>query len=161
MRANDAFRAELHDTIRDIGAWADGLTDVSGVEIAETAEHWRLRLNPRAPSACPVEIILYSDQTYDVIIGQETYEGRPLDTFPQIPRLLAAIAEGRVITREWTTVATGARHSIATVVEMSDGEVWYGERNDDIIGRVAGREACAVRDRHYSPYRSVFAHQAA
>jgi len=160
MRANDAFRTELHTTIRDIGAWADGLTDVARVEVAETAEHWQLRLSPRVPSACPVEIVLYSDQSYDVIVGQETYEGRPLDDLTEIPRLLAAIAEGRVISREWTTVATGARHSIATVVELADGDRWSGERSDDVIGRVAGREACAVRDRHYVPYRCHFARQA-
>ncbi len=161
MRANDAFRSELHTTIRDIGAWADGLTDVSHVEIGEATDHWRLRLSPRVPSACPTEIILYSDQTYDVTIGLETYEGRPLDSLAEIPLLLAAVAEGRVITREWMTVATGAGHSIATVVRMADGHVWYGERSDEIIGRIASREACAVRDRHYSPYRPAFVRQAA
>ena len=161
MRANDAFRSELHAAIRDIGAWADGLTDVARVEISETAEHWRLRLSPHAASACPVEIVLSGDQTYDVMVSQETYEGRPLDSLAEIPRLLAAIAEGRVITRHWMTTATAARHSIATVIEMADGGVWSGERNDDIIGRISGRDACAVRDRHYLPYRTEFARQAA
>ncbi len=152
MRPDDAFRAELHDTIRTLRTWADGLSDVATVDVSEADRHWRLRLVPHAPAACPVEVILYSDQRYDIEIGPETYEGLAAEPLARYLPLLMAISEGRVLTRTWSTLATGAHHSTATRIDATDG-IWQHEHVQAAIARVADRAACGVRDRHFAPYR--------
>ncbi|MFM9939112.1 MAG: hypothetical protein ACKVP7_06415 [Hyphomicrobiaceae bacterium] len=152
MRADDVFRAELHDTIRALRAWAESLSDVATVDLSEADRHWRLRLVPHEAAACPVEVILYSDQRFDLAVGPETYEGLAALALSRFAPLLDAITQGRVVTRTWSTLATGAHLATATIVEAADGP-WQHERETAAIARAADRDACSVRDRHYAPYR--------
>lgn len=161
MRADDAFRRALHDTVRDIGAYVDGLRDVADVAVSESADHWRVLLAPRGAAACPVELILHACQTFDIALGGEVYEDQPLNDPAQISLVLRAIVEGHVRTRVWSTLATGARHTVETIVTLPDGGNWSGGRRSSLIGELFSREACSVTDRHYVPYRTAGARQAA
>lgn len=154
MRANDAFRNELHSTIRGLRTWADSLNGVAEVDISEADDHWRLNLVPHGTAACPVELVLYSDQRYDCAIGSETYEDQPATDLASLLPLLQAIVDGRLVTRSWTTVATGAHLATATIVNTPGGP-WMREHVNATLERIADRDAAAVRDRHYAPYARV------
>ena len=152
MRADDAFRTELHTTIRALRAWSDTLIDVAQRDIAEADAHWRLRLAPHEPAACPVEVVIYSDQRYDAAIGSEVYEDLPATDLSTLLPLLQAIFDGKLVTRTWATLATGAHLATATIAETTAG-TWMNEHVNEAIARIADREATSVRDHHYAPYR--------
>ncbi len=156
MLAADAFRPQLHAAIETLRAWSRGLADCATIDEAEAADHWRVTIAPHAPAACPVELILHAGQRFDIAIGPETYEDQPLDDIALFASLLGAIAEGRVVTRTWSTQATGAVVETETVIDLSGdgGAKWAGSRADPVLGRLTTRDACEARTRHYAPYRS-------
>ena len=151
MQSDDAYRNELHALIRELRAWIEGFAEIVEYEATEAADYWRLAVMPRAATACPIELILHRNQRYDMTIGRETYEDRPIESLGLFQPLLQAIVEGHVITRTWTTLATGAHHSVETIVDLG-GEIWRAEHVNPDIATVAGRDQCAARDRHYAAY---------
>lgn len=155
MLSDDMFRTALAPIVAGLEAWADTLAGVAAVEHGQEGTFWRLALQPIAPAACPVEIIVHQRQTYDVGIGPESYEDLPLEDLGRLLPLLQAVAAGRVVTRSWTTLATGALGMVETIVEMDvagRSDTWQRERvllGPNSAGvRATGR----ARDRHYAPY---------
>lgn len=152
MRASDAFRNELHAAIAALRAWAQGLADVADIAETEADDYWRLALRPHAATACPVELVVYADQRYDIAIGGEVWEDNTLGAASELLPLLAAISEGRVVTRTWETLATGAPFEVESIVETGE-RPWRAARTNPALARIVSREDCVARTRHYAPYR--------
>jgi len=136
--------------------WAAGFADVAAVDIGETAGHWRLNLVPHEAAACPVEIVLYSNQRYDCAIGGEIYEDQPATDLAHMLPLLEAITQGRLVTRVWRSRATAAALAVATIVETNAG-AWQREHADTLFARIGVRDTATLHDRHYAPYRRAVA----
>lgn len=152
MLADDVFRNGLRELIAELRTWTLQNADCATVEEAETDAFWRFAVSPRSACGCPLEIIVHRDQHYDAQIGDEVYEGLSVERLDLFARLVDAIAGGRVITRTWATPATGAVHSVETIVDLPGGTL-TGERRIDTVAALADRAACVARDRHWVPYR--------
>lgn len=151
MLPSDAYRTKLHETIAALRYWVPTLRHVADAEDVETEAYWRLAVRPRTAQACPFELILHSDQHYDLLIGNEVFERRPVESLGAFQPLLEAIAAGRVITRHWFTVATGSLAAIETIVTPAGGTDWRRIRRMAPLERVPLEECHAV-DRHYVRY---------
>ncbi len=151
MLSDDAFRTRLREAIASLRDWTATNRDVAEVDEIETPEYWRIEIRPRAAAACPVELILHRAQVYDLMIGAETFAGRPIEQLDLFRKLIEAIAAGNVITRTWLTAGTGAIHSVETSVTYESGTL-AGERREALAVTIS-RDACLAIDRAYVPYR--------
>jgi hypothetical protein len=152
-RAADVFRAELDAVISAIRAWRRSIADVARTTETAGEDFWRVTVEPLSPHACPCELILHRDQHFDLAVGSEVYERRPIGESRLIPLLLQAIGEGRVTARTLLSPNTGAARSLETIIRTADGGTWRCER---LLGNGAGAlapDAYQARDRHYAPYR--------
>lgn len=152
MQSDDVFRNELAGAIDALRACKAEYADCAEMEEVGTADYWRLAVAPRLPGACPMELILHRDQRYDAQIGEETYEALPVERLDLFAPLFRAVAAGQVVTRTWVTPATGALHSVETIVRLERGTL-TGERLIEPLASLVGREECVARDRHWVPWR--------
>lgn len=152
MLSDDAFRNELAGVIDALRAWKSRNADWAAIDEEETPAFWRLAVQPKEARACPLEIVLHRNQRYDAQIGEESYEGLPVERLDLFEPLVDAVAEGRVVTRTWATPATGAVHSVETIVHLGRGTL-TGQRLVDPVASLVERDACVARDRHWVPYR--------
>lgn len=152
MLATDAYLAKLEQTIASLKAWTGFIADVAAIEASDGANSWRLAIRPKAPQACPLELLLRRDQHYDIALGSEVYEDQPADDLDLFLGLVKAIAEGRVVTRTERSMATGATIAIETMVATGEGRRWVRRRQLPVAA-VADPEQVICHDRHYTPYR--------
>lgn len=124
MLSDDVFRTKLSATFSALLRTAERLSDVADAGHAQTREFVRLSLVPHARGACPVEIMLRTDQLYDISVGTEFYEDCRIQTFDTFVPLIEAIAKGDVIQRRHVSAVTGTERSIETLVRLPGGEVW-------------------------------------
>ena len=152
MLATDAYLAKLEQTIASLKAWTGFIADVASVETSDGASSWRLVIRPKAPQACPVELLLRHDQLYDIAGASEVYEDQPADDLELFLPLLEAVAEGRVVTRTEQSKATGAVYAVETRIAAAAGRTWV-RRRELPAARLADPEQTVFADRHYTPYR--------
>lgn len=152
MLATDAYLAKLEQTIASLKAWTGFIADVAAVETGDGASSWRLVIRPKAPQACPVELLLRHDQLYDIAVASEVYEDQRAEDLDGFLRLIEAIAEGRVVTRTEQSRATGAVYAVETRVDIAPGKAWV-RRRELPAARIADPEQTIFTDRHYTPYR--------
>jgi hypothetical protein len=153
MPADDTHRVKLQQLIASLKAWSGFVADVAKVEVTEIGQAWRILLQPKAASACPMEMLLDGGSTRcDLRIAGETYEDWPLPSLDIVLPLIEAVAEGRVVTRYTSSAATGLPLSVATVISLADGR--HLETSLDRPGhRAPAADAVQIRDTHYLPYR--------
>lgn len=158
MLPQDQFDRRFDDLVASLTAWSDALRDAAEVATEATQTYWRLRLDPQAAGACPAEIILYRTQTYDMMIGQESYEGLPLDAIETVQQALAAIARGEVMTRMTRSAATDQLMAVTTVVGHEASPLF--ERTRSLSHPLSSAAPCTAamseavtHRRHYTPYR--------
>jgi hypothetical protein len=150
---DDAFRAQLRAVLSRIKTWAASMGDVARIEMSEADTYWRLRAEPAAEHACPLELIIHADQHFDLIVGPETYERRPIEDVQLFAQLVEAIGDGRVITRTLASRNTDAVRSVETLVALDGGAKWRGEHLNKPLASAIQAEDCEARERHYVPYR--------
>jgi len=148
MLPPDQFDRRFDTVLAALVAWADRLRDVAEVTTETAPAFWRLRLDPLAIGPCPVELILHRNQTFDVMIAAEAYEGEPLADLDAIEPILAAIVAGNVATKTVRSTATGRLLTTTTVVGLAATPLFERTRN---TGVPVGAGIVAVR--HYPPYR--------
>lgn len=158
MLPQDQFNRRFDDLVASLSAWSDALRDTAELMTEVTQTYWRLRLDPQAAGACPVEIILHRNQTYDMMIGQESYEGLPLDAIETVQQVVAAIARGEVMTRITRSAATDQPIGVSTVVGHEESPLFERTRSVTHPLSPAAPRNVAVSDavthrRHYTPYR--------
>jgi hypothetical protein len=150
MLSDEAYRSRLRATIASIRYWAPQITDAAKVEESETPEYWKLAVTPHVPGACPFELILRADRHYGIVVGSETFEDLPIESFDGFLPLVEAIAAGRLIQRRWSSAATGLDEAIETIITLGNSAEWRRGTGLDRLGEEAG---LVRRDHHYLPYR--------
>ena len=132
MSSDDSFRKQLQHVIAALEDWAKEMEPWATVELGPADGTWRISAVPHAPTACPFEIILRPDRKFDMIVGGEIYEDQPLDALTDIPQLVRAISNGRILIRRWTGQATGLLYSVETIVDLpGSDEGRFVRRNPD------------------------------
>ncbi len=149
MFADDTFRTELAAVISKLTAWSQSVRDAGPIDVRQGHGFWSLSARPATPGACPVTLILRSDQKYDLALGPESVEDRAIEDFGFFPALLDAVASGRVERRRYLSAATGAEHMHEVRVLMRDGTVWV-ERKGRPVG--AHDDGVIEETARYLPY---------
>lgn len=151
MRPDDVFLARLQLTITALRYWAPSIADAADIEESETPDHWRLRVSPRLPEACPFELILRGGQIYDIAIAGEDYDARPITSLDLFAPLVEAIVAGSVLQRRWASTSTGAPRAVETIVILADGRRWRGTETSPAGSIDLDGAECS--DHYFLPYR--------
>lgn len=147
MQSDDIYRQKLAQLAASIKAWSGFVADVARVETSEDGPVWRFSMQPRAARACPCEIALDSaTQGCDLSIGGETFEGFALPSLDIVLPLLKAVAEGQVVTRHYSSAATGLPVSTSTVITLENGTRLEA-------GNAQTADGLECRPVHFVPYR--------
>lgn len=161
MLSEDVYRSRLQTTIASLKYWVPTIIDVANVNETETDEFWKLNVSPKVAGACPFEILLRSDQHYDMLVAGEAYESLPMESFDLFLKLAQAICDGNVVQRLSHSTATGKPTGIATIVRLPGGEEWqHGRRfnedaadDGDAENQFADHEDEVHMNRFFLPYR--------
>lgn len=152
MQSEDTYRLKLAELVASIKAWSGFIADVARIETADEDASWRLRIEPKAPRACSLEIVVDGrTQSCDLTLAGETYEGWKLNSLDLVLPLVVAVSEGRVITRRTTSAATGLPISVSTIVTLADGTEL--EPTSTSPSNARSLEGIQQRDVHYVGYR--------
>lgn len=153
MLPDDSFRARLRSAIGEIKARLARLASVARIDETETGGYWRIAVEPAAQNACLFELIVHFErQSFDIVIGPESYENCPIDDAALLPAMVDAIVNGDVITRRWRSANTGAPHSVDTIVPLPDGSDWHRSRLEGDLARVIPPASRVSEDHCYAPY---------
>lgn len=154
MLPDDIFRSRLQSTITALRYWAPSIADAARVEDTETGNYWRILVMPKIASACPFELILHSDQRYDLSVAGETYEGRPIDSFDWCIPFANAVASGDIVQRRWISRFTGVERFVETVVMLPGGGIWReGNGGEHTAIPLLDDDGTELRERRFLPYR--------
>lgn len=150
MQSQDTYRLQLQQLAASIKAWSGFVADVARVEVEGDGAAWRFAMSPKAPGACPVEIVLNGSQLKcDLRVAGETVEDVTLPSLEIVLPLMQAVAEGRVHTRRIASAATGLPLGVSTHIRLPDGQT-FEPPSADCATLHGGIES---RDTHYLPYR--------
>ena len=145
MSSDETLTHGIHATIEGLRYWVPSIADLAYISQSESPESWTLSVKPKVEGACPFELRLRHDGTYDISLAGQTYLARPVTGLAMFEPLINAIIEGRVVQRHWISSQTGALRAIETLITLPNGQVW---RDGGVVP--AG---CESRDRHFLPYR--------
>ncbi len=153
MLPDDTFRARVRTATGQIRATLARVASVARVDETETGAYWRIAVEPIAENACPFELIVHFEpQSFDIVIGPESYESCPVEDPALLPALVEAIVNGDVITRRWRSANTGAPHSVDTIVPLPDGSDWERSRLEGTVARAIPPASRISEDHCYAPY---------
>jgi hypothetical protein len=158
MQPDDVFQRAFDETTGRLDRWLAELAADAHIDQERLPDFWRASAVPFEAGASPFELILHRRQRADIGVGPETYENLVIGDTGDVraiglfPRLLEAIAAGRVATRTWTSHATAAPRRIETLVICEDGTAWQRGRDLEMAA-IIPQGACLRRDRWYLPYR--------
>ena len=153
MVPDDVYLNRLGAIIVELEAWMHEHRDVAEIETLASSHYWKLSVQPYVTGACPFALLLRSDQRFDLLIGGEIYEDKPIDRFEFFPMLARAIASGNVERVEVLSALTQALEAIEFRVTLEDGWAWVGERRVGMRGARRTETAQELRSRRYLPYR--------
>lgn len=128
MLSDDVYRDRLEKTLVELESWANETRASADIAIIASDKYWRMAVLPFLPSACPFELLIKADQTFDLVLNGEVYESREVERFDLFPKLAAAIAAGHVERIETRNSQTGILIDVATRVELASGWDWTGSR---------------------------------
>jgi hypothetical protein len=154
MLPDDVFRSRLQTTVTALQYWAPSIADAAHVEQDETGTFWKLSVTPGMPKACPFELILHYDQSYDLAIGEESYESLPIASFDMFLPFVEAVAAGSVVQRHWVSRLTGLERAVETLVMLPNGGIWQEGRDGALPSRPSlDDDGTELRERRFLPYR--------
>ena len=152
MQSQDTYNRDFDANIAVLDRWLDTLTMVAAVDRESAGAYWRARITPHEANSCPVELMLSRDQTYDIEVGPESLVHQPVAGFGIFLQLLQAIADGRVVRRSWSALATGCALTQEIIVRPPDGHDWSIRRVVN-AGSAISEQTATARDHVYVPYR--------
>ena len=152
MLSDDNFRKRLQHIIDALEVWAAEMEPWATIELGFTDGTWRINAVPHAETACPFEIILRPDQKFDIKVGSEIYEDRPLDALTDIPQLVRAISNGRVLIRRWESWTTGLEYNMETIIDIPGADEGRFERPNLNAPPIGDSELMATLHT-FAPYR--------
>jgi len=153
MLPDDVFRARLQTTITALKYWAPSIADAARIEETESGNYWKITVVPRLANACSFELILHFDQRYDLAIGEEAYEGLPIESFDLFLSFVEAVAAGNVVQRHWVSRLTGLERSVETIVTLAGGGIWHEARGDARGLPSLEDDGTELRERRFLPYQ--------
>jgi hypothetical protein len=153
MLPDDIFRSRLQSTITALRYWAPSIADAARLEETENGDYWRIIVAPKVASACSFELILHSDQRYDLSVAEESYEGRPLEAFDWCIPFANAVADGNVVQRHWISRLTGLERLVETVVMLPSGAIWREGNGASYQMPTLDDDGTELRERRFLPYR--------
>jgi hypothetical protein len=151
MVSDDTYRKLLNGFIAALDAWATDMRPWADIEFGPAGGAWRIRAEPHVASACPFEAVIRPDRKFDIVVDGAEYEDLPLDGI-NLPQVLRAIADGRIVIRHWSSTVTGLPYSVETLVDLPGGEVWRAVKSLTEKAPAAGEELMA-RTTAFVPYR--------
>lgn len=151
MLADDVYKSRLRSNIVALETWLAGLRDMAAIDVEGDDASWRAAVSPGLREACPFELVLRTDQKFDLSVGREAYEDLAVASLELLPPLLVAITQGRVVTRTWATAATATPVRIETIITPATGSPWIAARALRALASNDGG-GLVMRDRHYVPY---------
>lgn len=152
MLSDDVYITRFRATVASLEAWLQTFGHVAHTEIGRDEASWRMTLTPNVAGACPCELMLRVDQCFDLMVGHELYEDQPIEALEAFQPLLAAIVEGRVVTRTLSTIATGMPVKVQTIVSPDGNSPWTGSWALALPGVTDNPDQLVQRDQHYLPY---------
>jgi hypothetical protein len=152
MLSDDNIRKKLQHVIAALEVWAAEMEPWATVELGFTDGVWRICAAPNAATACPFEIILRPDQKFDMRVGGETYEDQRLDALTDIPQIVRAISNGRILIRRWESWTTGLEYNLETIIDIPGADEGRFERPNPDTPPVDDAELIATV-RTFAPYR--------
>ena len=155
MTSGDGDRSELSKTISALETWARNTSDVARIETETASAYWKMTVAPNTVGACPFELILRADRRFDLGIGGEVYEDKPIDGLDFFVMLARAIAAGRVERIDVISALTGSVDAIETRVTLEDGWAWIGERRTGLRGTRRTDTAQQLRTHRFLAYRRL------
>ena len=153
MIPDDTYRDRLAATIGALSDWAQSVKDAAHVDITNSDAFWKLRVEPRAPGACPFELLFDGHQQFSLALADEIYENRPVDRFDFFLMLVRAIERGGVERIESRNALTDALAAIEMKVELGDGWAWVGERRVGSRAALKSDGGKVHRTARFLPYR--------
>lgn len=118
MASDDSFRQRLQHVISALESWAKEMQPYADIEYGPINGAWHIHAVPHAETACPFEIILRPDRKFDLVVGGQTFEDQPLDVLTDIPQMVRAISNGRVLIRHWTSSSTGLEYKVEASIDI-------------------------------------------
>ncbi|MCL4766245.1 MAG: hypothetical protein KJZ80_08435 [Hyphomicrobiaceae bacterium] len=152
MLPDDTFRKRLQHVVAALEAWAAEMEPWSDIELGFVDGVWRISAVPHAETACPFEIVMRPDQRFDMTVGGETYEDLPLDALTDIPQLVRAISNGRVLIRHWSSSTTGLEYNVEMIVDLPGAGEGRFERPNPEAPPIEDAELMATPVA-FAPYR--------
>lgn len=152
MIPTDVYRSKLNLTIASLRYWIPSVSDTAAAELTEIGDAWRLEAVPNTTGACPFELILRSDQHFDLRLDGTDFEDQDVVDLDFFLPLAEALSAGNVVISTWRSVATGHEVGRAARVRFADGRVWtcdWGHSNTS----ERGDDEVVQTDRHFLPYR--------
>jgi len=153
MLPDDVFREKLEKALVELEAWAEDTRDSAEIAIAASGSYWRMAVVPVLPLACPFELLIKADQTFDISLDGEVHENKPIERLDLFLSMARAIADGRAERITTRNALTGVLLEITMRLELADGLDWIGTRQ--VPHRTQQQlEAAEVRRSHrYLAYR--------
>ncbi len=152
MISDDVFRSRLETTIASLRYWVPQIADAARIEESQGPGFWKIKVTPHTAGACPFELMLRTSQHYDVVVGHETYEDRPVESLELFVPLAEAISNGRIIQRRLLSMATGEVAETQTLVDLGQGSEWRASHRSKAFKDLASLGGCHHRDQHFLPY---------
>lgn len=149
MLSDDVFRARLQTTIASLRYWVPQIADAACIEESEGPGYWKITITPKVRGACPFELMLRESQHFDLVLADETYEDRPIETLDLFLPLVEGIAGGRVVQRRFVSAMTGRERDVESVVDTGGGKQWRDRR---VSAAAVDAEGIEQHDVHFLPY---------
>ncbi len=152
MQPQDVYNRQYEATTAALDRWLTTITDVAAIDKERTADYWRVQIRPFQLNACPVELMISRNQTFDIDIGSESLTRQPVKDLTLLQGLLLAVASGNLILRTWSAQATGAELTREIRAHLEDGREWSMRRLLH-AGSAATELSAVARDRVFVAYR--------
>ena len=148
MLPDDVFRHRLEQTLVEIEASAARLRECAAVSVTAKPNYWRAIVMPNLAAACPFDLMICADQTFNLKLANEAYTRLPVDRFELFPHLVRAIEAGQVEKISKYSTMTDALVAVAMRVALAPGWDWIEERR---LSPASTAEEW--RTHRYLPYR--------
>lgn len=153
MESDTVYRDDLERTIASLEAWARDYSDVSEVHYFSEGFNWRMTSQPYVSGACALDLLLRKDRRFDLKIGSEFYDDKPIDRLDFFVMLVRAVASGHVERVDVVNALTASIDAVETRVTLEDGWAWIGERRTGLRGSRRMDSAQELRTHRFLAYR--------
>jgi hypothetical protein len=157
MLPDDVFFAGLRAAATDVRAAVADLADVADGIVDSDGRALHLRVRPRTPGTCALEVLIAPTQRAEIEIGGLVHTDVTIDAMVVAP-MIVAVSRGDVVQRRSVSATTGWPMTTATLVTLADGRsvelTWPPAVRPapDRIPRDLG-DGAVVTVRRFLPYR--------